>query len=182
MRAVFAETKGNTFAMGATPAGRMWAALERLMFLFPVLLIGATIFYLPDYLGRYRAQEPQSGLLLVVLIIGTLGLSLLAAVLRFLRKELWVVDLGEQMLVYQTSRLLGGSQQTGVEFEHIKRFAVHLADAPHTSRLVVELDEHGGERMLETRLGAQSLREVAEALAEFLDAHDLDIAVDIPAK
>jgi hypothetical protein len=179
MKAVFGERDSQIFTLGLTPAGRLWAALERLFFLFVALAVGGVIFYLPDYLGRYREEEPVPGMLFALLIGGVFLISLVAALLRFFRNDLWVVDADEGALVYQAGRLFGrGVQQTGIDFEYIERFLVDVKNAPRDSRLLVQLSDGGGERMLVTRFGADSLSRAADDLGAFLRSRGIDIPIE----
>lgn len=179
MKAVFGERKSKIFTLGLTPGGRLGAAIERLLFMFIALSLGGAIFFLPDYIGRYRAEEPVQGLLIGVLLGSVFLMSLVAASLRFFRNDLWVLDLDEGALIYQAGKIFGrGVQQSGIDFEHIDRFLVDIKPAPRESRLIVQLGDGGGERMFVTRIGGQSIGEVAQELADFLAAYSIDIPID----
>lgn len=179
MKAVFGERKSKIFTLGLTPSGRLAAALERLLFMFIALSVVGSIFFLPDYFGRYRAEEPVPGLLFGVLLLSVLFMSLIAATLRFFRNDLWVLDVEEGALIYQAGQIFGrGVQQSGIEFEQIERFLVDIKPAPRESRLIVQLHDGGGERMFVTRVGGASIREVADKLAPFLRKHKLRIPIE----
>jgi hypothetical protein len=180
MKPVITTHEDQTFNIGASASGRAAAALERFVFVFAMLAIGGSIFFLPDYLGRYREQEPMAGFLLLTLVISVLFISLVAAILRMRRNDLWSVDAGEGMLVYQANRLFRkGFEQTAVELDMVRRFVAKLNDAPRDSELFVELEDHGPERIVEARFGADAIRQAAEDLREFLAAEDIDIPVEI---
>lgn len=178
MKAVFGAQKSNLFTLGLTRSGRLAAATERLFFMFLTLMGGAMIFFLPDYIGRYRAQEPVAGLLFGILLLAVALMSLLGATLRYFRNELWVLDVDEGALVYQSRKLFGrGPQQYGIDFEHIERFLVEINPSPRESRLLVQLRDGGGERMLVTRVGGASIAAAAQALEPFLRTYRIEIPV-----
>jgi len=178
MKAVFGAQKSKLFTLGLTRSGRLAAAAERLFFMFLTLMVGAMIFFLPDYIGRYRAEEPVAGLLFGILLLAVLLVSLLGATLRYFRNELWVLDVEEGALIYQSGKLFGrGIQQYGIDFEHIERFLVEINPSPRESRLLVQLQDGGGERMIVTRVGGASIAQVAEALGPFLRKYRIQIPI-----
>jgi hypothetical protein len=183
MKPVITTQKDKTFNIGASAYGRLGAAMERFVFVFAMLLIGGAIFFVPDYIGRYREQEPMPGFLLLALVIAVLFISLVAATLRLYRNDLWSVDAGEGLLVYQANRLIRkGFEQTAVDLDRVRRFVVKLDDPPKDSEFLVELDDQGPERVVEARFGSYAFREAAEELRAFLAAENIDIPVEIEQK
>lgn len=179
MKAVFTIEEDKIFRLGPTRVGRAYVALERLVAVAAVLIIGGGIFFLPDYIGRYREQEPMPGFLLGALVIAALFIGLLTATLRFLRGEVWAVDLDDKMLVYQTKTYLGGGHdQVGIELDRVERFRVDEGSFPRSSGLWVDLDGGISERVFEARAGGESFVEAAEELDDFLKKHRVDIAVE----
>ncbi len=183
MKAVITTRDNGAFNIGQTPAGRAAAALERFVFIFPLIVLGGSIFFLPDYLGRYREQEPMPGFLFLALVISAAFIGLVASVLRFFRNDLWVIDTQEGMLVYQASRVLrGGFDQAGIELDMVERFIVKLEDSPKDSGMYVRVEGEGTERVVESRFGARSIEEAADELRAFLDDKGIDIPVDVDSK
>jgi hypothetical protein len=183
MKPVITTHEGRTFNIGASAYGRLGAAMERFVFVFAMLLIGGSLFFVPDYIGRYREQEPVFGFLFLALVITVLFVSLVAGALRLFRNDLWSVDAGEGLLVYQANRLIRkGFEQTAVELDMVRRFVVKLDDPPRESEFLVELEDHGPERIVEARFGSHSFRDAAEELREFLSAEGIDIPVEIEQK
>lgn len=183
MKSVITSRDNGNFHIGQTPAGRAAAALERFAFIVPLIVLGGSIFFLPDYLGRYREQEPMPGFLFLALIITAVFIGLVASALRFFRNDLWVIDATEQMLVYQASRVVGqGFEQSGIELDMVERFIVRIADAPRDSEIFVRVDGHGTERVISSRFGVESVREAADALGAFLEENGIEIPVDIEAR
>ena len=176
MKQFFSTSEDEVFQIGPTPVGRLTAALERAFVLVGFVGVGAAIFFLPDYFGRLRHQQPEPGFYGWLLLICAGFVGLVSGLVRFLRKEVWVIDLDEQVFVYETSRLLGGFQQAAIDLEDIDRVALDANGFPGESRLVVEID--GGahvEYLCRTRFGSGSTRQVAENLRDFIEAHDWDI-------
>lgn len=179
MNAVFAQQEDKTLQIGPTPMGRALLAAERFVFVFAAVVIIAGLFFAVDYFGRYRAEEPFAGFLFLVLAATAAVFALFAALLRFLRTELWVVEPHEGMLLYQTSRVLGrGIDQTGVELDEVARFQLEARGFPHSSALYVELDGGQRERVFEGWAAASSLEAAAERLGAYLDEHGYDIPVE----
>ena len=180
MNAFFVTTEDDTLQIGPTRVGRASAAIERFVFLAPVVAIIGAIFFLPDYVGRYQEQEPVPGLLAGVLAIFSVFVGLVAGVMRFLRGELWVLDAGERALIYQTNRVIGtGVQQAAIDLDQIERVWVEVKDTPRTSGMYLSIvDGPQRERMLDTRFGAEALDEVAEQLEAFADDHGLALDVE----
>ncbi|QDG53969.1 hypothetical protein FIV42_25470 [Persicimonas caeni] len=183
MKSVITSRDNGTFNIGQTPAGRAAAAMERFVFIFPLIVLGGSIFFLPDYIGRYREQEPMPGFLFLALVLTALFIGLVASTLRFFRNDLWVVDAGEGMLVYQASRVFGkGFEQAGIELDMVERFIVNIEDAPRDSEIFVRVDGHGTERVISSRFGVESVREAADELKAFLDDKGIDIPVIVEQK
>lgn len=180
MKAFVAVEHGQVFEAAPTSAGRVAAALERFAFLVPVIVIGGGLFFLPDYFGRYREQEPVPGFFLAALLGGAALIGLFASTLRYLREERWVIDVGEGLLVYETNRLFSAQvEQAGIELDRVERFRLETASFPGATGLFVELDDGSiTERIFETRLGGSSIVEVAAQLEAFIEGRRLDIPVD----
>lgn len=182
MKAVFAEEYPQIFTLGLTAAGRALAALERLIFWFIGLSVVGTIFYLPDYIGYYRAREPAPGMLFLVIVAGAFLLSLAAAILRYFRRESWSIDLDERALIYQSARLLrlGAVQQAAIDLAEVERFLLETHPAPRDSRLLAQLRDGGGQRLLVTRFGDESLVKTCDALQAFISRKGLNIPLERP--
>lgn len=177
MDLIRAEKKDHTLQMSATFVGRAMAALERFLFLVPVIVLFGAIFFLPDYLGRYREEEPVPGLLLAALFGVALLIGLATSAVRFLHSEIWVIDMDEEMLIYQSKRVFGGFDQTGVDIDRVDCFHMVSRGAPRSSGLYVELTDDKSERLFELRAGGRSFEEAADELEAFIDEKDLDIEV-----
>ncbi|MFW5968963.1 MAG: hypothetical protein ACOCV2_15670 [Persicimonas sp.] len=177
MDVIRADRVDDTLQVAATFPGRGLAALERFLFLFLVLVVFGAIFFAPDYVMRYREEEPVPGLLLGALAGVAALISLATALVRFVHSEVWAIDLDEKMLVYQSKRVLRGFEQTGVDIDRVDHFRLVSRRAPRSSGLYVELTDGNSERMCELRAGRASFEEAADDMEAFLDEHDLDIEV-----
>ncbi|MGM0556786.1 MAG: hypothetical protein ACQEVA_10450 [Myxococcota bacterium] len=182
MKLFFTTTEDNAFQIGPTPVGRLVAASERFAMVFLFAIFAGGIFFLPDYLGRYRQNEPEPGFHVYLLLICGLFVAFVASLVRFVRKEVWVLDLDEDMLVYETSRMLGGFQQAGVDLDDVEYLAYEPAAFPGTSGIYVTIE--GAERVetiCESRFSHESIRTIAESLESFIDERGWDIDHDLSA-
>lgn len=179
MKAVFGEQYASSFTMGLSRSGRALAAGERFVFSWIALSVVGTLFYLPDYVGRYRAQEPVAGMFFVLLGAVCLLTSLMLAALRYFRSEIWVVNPAQGVLIYQTSRWLGlGQRRAAVDLGAIERFRSETRPGLADSQLLVQFGDGGGARMLVARLSSAAIDQLAGQLAVFLSEHRIDIPVE----
>lgn len=179
MKAVFGQQNADSFTMGLSLSGRTLAAGERFIFSLLALVVVGTIFFLPDYVGRYRAQEPVAGMFFVLLGLASVLISLMLGVLRFFRREIWVVDPAQGALIYQTSRWLGLSQrQEAVDLGAIERFRTESRPGLADSQLLVQFSDGGGARMLVARRSAAAMDDLARQLADYLAAQRIEIPVE----
>lgn len=176
----YAEAEGPTLRIGETSAGRVSAAAARFVLATLGVAAAAAIVSLPDYLGRYREQEPSAGFfpLLVLGVAGFIGLVL--GVLRLMRRDLWIVDADEGLLVFESHRIGGRTIQNGVDLADVVGFRYEPALPPQAGQLTVDLSVADGasERIITTRRGPEALRPAAERLQAFLDEHDLGLRVE----
>jgi hypothetical protein len=179
MKAVFAQQEDKTLQLGPTMLGRALLAAERFVFVFAAVVVIGGLFFAVDYIGRLRDEEPFAGFLFLVLAATAAVVALIAALVRFVRTELWVVEPAEGMLLYQTSLVWGrGIDQTGVELDQIACFRVESKGFAGAGALYVELEGGERERIFEGWLAAKSLESAAERLDAFLTEHDYDITVE----
>jgi hypothetical protein len=182
MKLFFTTEEDNALQIGPTPIGRLMAASERFAMVFLFAIFAGGIFFLPDYIGRYRENEPEPGFYVYLLLICGLFVAFVASLVRFLRKEVWVFDLDEKMLVYESSRMLGGFQQAGVELADVEHLSYEPAAFPSTSGIYVTVE--GAERVetiCESRFGHDSIASIAAELASFIDESGWDIDHDLSA-
>ena len=180
MKLYFTAEEDNSLQIGPTPVGRLLAASERFVIVFLFAVFAGGIFFLPDYIGRFRQNEPEPGFFAWLLLICGFFVAFVASLVRFLRKEVWVIDLDERVFVYETSRMLGGFQQAGVDLEDVERIVFESASFPRTSGIYVEVE--GAERLetlCESRFSESAIRSIAEQLTSFIGDHGWDVDVDV---
>lgn len=171
MKLFFTARRGATFQVGPTPLGRVWAALNRFVTAFALVTFAGAVVYLPDYLGRYRHEGAPDGFFLWLLLAVAGGVAAVLAVIRLLRREVWVIDLAEGVLVYESKRLLGRLDQVSVEIEEVERVDAHDAGFGGVSSVSIRLRESDrAEFLCRSRVSPGSIREVGDALGAFIEA------------
>src|SRR5690554_4736692 len=150
--------------VGPTGWGRFVWALERWALVWPLLMGALSLFYLPDYLGRYSETASDSTIFWISLLAVASFVSLLTAVLRYLRHERWVFDGESRELVYQTRTLYGTLQEAAVDLRDIKRVEVVLVGGLKASAIVVEFAGGHREDLCKTRWGGGEVEVIAEGL------------------
>ncbi|MFU8803566.1 MAG: hypothetical protein ACNA8W_07145 [Bradymonadaceae bacterium] len=147
-----------------TVRGRFVGALVRLVVIFPTIFIALSIFYIPDYLGRYAEQEPVFGFFWLIVLAVALLIGIVVAALRLTRLERWVFDLKARELAYETQGLYGAGHGATVPLKEITRAELHLRSAPAQSKLVFELAGGHREVVAQSRFGKEEIEEIANRL------------------
>lgn len=161
--------------VGPTAWGRLVWALERWGIAWPVMMVGISVFFLPDYFGKYAAQEGVQGIFWVSLLAVAGFVSMLLGILRFLRHERWIFDGEARALVYQTRTLYGTLQEESVPLREIQKIEIELAGGLRSSRIVVAFAGGHREVVCKTRWRVGEVREIADALREFLKKNRYEV-------
>jgi hypothetical protein len=180
MNLFFSTEEDDVLQIGPTPFGRLAAAGERFAMVFLFAVFAGGIFFLPDYIGRYQDNEPEPGFFVWLLLICGLFVALVAALVRVLRKEVWIIDMDEDMFVYETSRMLGGFQQAGVDLGDVQKIYYEQRAFPRVSGIYV--DVAGAERsetLCESRFGQASIRNIARQLESFIEEQRWGVEHDL---
>ncbi|MBA2660866.1 MAG: hypothetical protein H0U74_01110 [Bradymonadaceae bacterium] len=153
--------------VGPSARGRLVWALERWALVMPAALLGLILFFLPDYVGRYAEQEPFRGLVLLAIVALAAFVSMLLAVLRYVRHERWVFDAEERRLAYHTRTLYGVTHDESVELREIATVVVTLRASPKQSTIEVGLEGGHREVICQTRWRPSELTAISEAMRDF---------------
>ncbi len=155
--------------------GRVVAGTFRGIKIFPWLALIAGVFFLPDYIGRYRAEEPVTGLFwLSILSLVFLG-CFLWGVLRVLRRDRWVFDGNSRRVIAEVPRLFRQPARGEADLREIEALQLKTRRFPFESELTVRIDTADeGVRtetiLAEPGMGAQ-IEQAADAIIEFLRDH-----------
>lgn len=158
-----------------TVRGRMAAALGRFAVTFPLVLAGLSFFYIPDYIGRYRAEEPVVGIFWAVVFGFALLIGFVLAALRFVRLERWVFNRQTRELSYETQGIYGPGQGASVGLEKILSAEVQLRSPPFHSLIVFELADGHRETVARSRVSPEEIKALAERLEAFFGKLNLAV-------
>lgn len=175
MKLFYSLEEDRRLEIGPTGGGRFVWALERWALVWPLVMGGLSLFYLPDYLGRYSTTVSDSTIFWVSLLAVASFVSLLLGVMRYLRHERWIFDGESRELVYQTRTLYGTLHESSVELREIKQIEVDRVKGFRSSTIVVEFAAGHREVLCKTRWGTREVEGIAEALRVFLRKARYDV-------
>lgn len=172
------ERKGGHVELGLTTMGRAVAALERFVFWFPIAAGALGLFFLPDYLGFYRAQQPAPGVFWAIVGGMAIFAALVGAAGRFARRDLWVIDADRGSVVFQTRPLIGDVRQAEADLNDLDAVVVRAPEGPAKASVGFRFDGMPDETLWESRFGAGSVDAVAGEIEGFLADRGLDVVLD----
>ncbi len=175
MKLFYCLQEEGRLEVGPTGWGRLVWALERWALVWPLMMGALSLFYLPDYLGRYSETTSDSTIFWVSLLAVASFVSMLVAVMRFLRHERWVFDGESRELMYQTRTLYGTLQEAAVDLRDIKKVEVTRGRGLRASSIVVEFAAGHREDLCKTRWGLGEVEGIAEGLRVFLKGARYDV-------
>lgn len=171
----YRQQEEGRLEVGPTGWGRFVWALERWALVWPMVMGALSLFYLPDYLGRYSETASDSTIFWVSLLAVASFVSLLLAVMRFLRHERWIFDGESRELVYQTRTLYGTLQEASVDLRDIRKVEVGRGRGLGASTIVVEFAAGHREVLCKTRWGMGEVEGIAAGLRVFLKSARYDV-------
>lgn len=171
------DQTGECLEIRRSAAGRVAGAVARFAVWMPVGMAALSILFLPDYLGQYREQEPVPGLFWAVLGAISAFVALIGALVKFLRRDLWVVDAEADRLVFETHPLVGTPSQGTVELDRLERVVLERGDRWEVSAVGFELRGYPNETLGRTRLGGAELDKLVDTIESFVDEHELEIEI-----
>ena len=173
MASISWSERGDELAFEETRRARWRAAARRGALATPAAALALGLVLLPDFLGRYRAEDPTGGALFVA-ALGAAGALLGAAlaISRLLVRSRWVLAPGAGELRHE--RALPGRAPS---VEALALSDVRLLEAT-PSALVAQLV--GGERLELIAGPGDELAELAGALERALARRRLELEVRRP--
>ncbi len=165
----FHEPIDGAFTFGESPQGRLQGALGRFVAVTIGVGVALSAFLLPDYLGRYRAEEPIEGLFLlsILLVAGLAGFAL--ALARMMRRERWIVDAPDGALVLERGIGRGEPRSEVIDLGRVRSFDLKVVSWWRTSSLDAIMDDGKSINLVACSSFDTSLRGVADALSTYLD-------------
>ncbi|MFB6263097.1 MAG: hypothetical protein ABEL76_05650 [Bradymonadaceae bacterium] len=172
-----AERKETHVELALTTAGRAAAAAERFVFWFPIAAGAMGVFFLPDYLGYYRSQQPEPGMFWTVVGGMAIFAAGVGALVRFVRRDLWVIDVERGSVVFQTRPLLGQVRQAEADLDDLSTIAVQSGAAASKTVLRFEFDGLPDETLWSNRFGRRGVESAVDEIESFLDDHGIEVPV-----
>ena len=160
--------KDNVLTVGFSRRGRLMASLYRIALLFPLIMGGLAIFFMPDYIFELREAEPVPGLYIASLAGMALLVSVLSATLRYLRSDMWIFDGNARTVTAQIKTLWGKPGEGEVDMRDVEALAMKTRAWPRRSELHIYLDTGQQEVMFYGRGLADEIEEVAHNVIEFM--------------
>lgn len=162
------EQSGDVLTVRWSRRGRAMLALYRTLKLFPWVMGGLAVFFLPDYFFRYAEEEPVTGLFWGSLAALALLITLLAATLRYLRNDQWIFDGTDRTVTAEVQTLWGDPAQGEAELRELEALMLRTRAWPRKSQLMMRL-ESGEEEVLFANHGLSTeLEEIADRIIDFL--------------
>jgi hypothetical protein len=179
------EQTDEKLTLEETTRGRLAAALGRFAVSFPLVFLGLSFFFIPDYIGRYAEAEPVPGLFWLVVFAVAILIALILATLRFVRFERWTFDRKKGEIVYQTHGLYGAGVEAAVKLDQITRVGLERRSPPLESFVVIDLTDGHREIIARRRGAIVELETIVTSVEALLGpaqlARERDSRVDYPS-
>lgn len=162
------QKSGDSLTIEWSRTGRLMAALHRAVMLFPMLMGGLAIFFMPDYVCRYAEEEPVTGLFWGSVAGLALLITFLAATLRYLRRDRWIFDGADRKVIAEVRTLWGEPAVGEAELRELEALMLRTRRYPGRSELKLRLDSGEEEVLVEGRGVAKELEDAAQTIVDFL--------------
>ena len=168
---------GSRWSLRRTTAGRLADALRWAVIGFGVTLVGATIFFGIDWVGRIAVgAEAPAAFVLTVVLFSVFG-GFFAFVARMLRFRHWVIDREAAVLGLSLRRAFADAQVEDVPLDSLRRIAVELRGPGAVSSVVAQFEDGASEVLARTRLGKFAFDGVVLGLQRAFDDTGVDVDV-----
>lgn len=161
----------------ATLRGRLAAATVRFVIWTPLVMAGMSVLFLPDYLGQYRQDEPVTGLFWAALAALAVFAGLIAAAVRLMRRDVWLLSPQREAVVFATRPWVGRARESHIDWAELDSVEWKPRRMGRRSMLSLRFDGRPPETVATTRLGADSIAAVFETLKRYLAEHRPDVDV-----
>lgn len=165
------ETGSDSLTLTHTRWGRLVAALYRGLWLFPLVMLGLMVVFMPDYVFRFAEEEPLPGLYWAAYAALALLVAALASTLRYLRSDQWKFDGSSRVVAAEVSALWGEPGRGEADLRDVEAFSLARHRWPKKSELKLHLESGEQEVVFARRGGADELEAVADEIMEFMRRH-----------
>jgi hypothetical protein len=168
------KQNGDCLTIRRTTSGRLAEAASRLATWWPLVFAAEAIFFLPDYLHRYRDGASDERFVFWAALAGLATLIAgIGAIVKFVRRDTWIIDPDRGKLVFQTRPFFGARHETEVDLDRLVGLRYVQASPPRLSELSLHLRGQPDETLCRTRWGSSMLDDVVDAIQSFADTHSL---------
>jgi hypothetical protein len=161
----------------ATLGGRLAAAAVRFAVWTPLGMAGLSVLFLPDYLGQYRQDEPVTGLFWAALAGLAVFAGLIAAGVRLMRRDIWLLSPDRDAIVFATQPLVGRTRESHIDWSELTSVDWRPRGFGRSSTLSFQFEGHPEETVASTRLGAEPIAPMFDKIKAFLAEHRPDVEV-----
>ena len=172
------ERSGQTLTIRWTRRGRLMSALYRGAKLFPLIMGGLAIFFMPDYVCRFAEEEPVTGLFWGSLAGLALLISFLASTLRYFRSDRWIFDGANRTVTAEVKTLWGQPGVGEADLRDLEALRVRARRWPRTSEMRLRLDSGEEEVIVAGHGMGEQISEAAEEIRDFLRDQRYQVALE----
>lgn len=166
------EIDGKVLLLRRTFRGKLLSAARRFLKTFPIALIGVVVLFAIEWIGRGSDESH-----LVFYVASALGISGVLggafALTRFLRDDLWALDLGERVLAFETSMPWGQARSAHIGLGDVKTFRLEHVGRRATLKVLVE--DH--EEVLAVGRAAH-VNQLCDEVRAFLKRHRSSLTIE----
>lgn len=155
------DIDGRVLFLRRTFSGRVIDALHRFATTLPLTVLSIGVIFGIEWLGRQPPDEELPIYIGSTFFIGGL-ISLAFGLTRLLRNDLWVIDLSENLLAFETAMPWGQARGAAIPLEDVSEFRLV---ASGTRLELIALVE--GEEEVVASAGVEQMNEVVAKIEGF---------------
>lgn len=169
------DHKDGALAVEHTKVGRLADGAVRFAVWAPLAMLGLSLLFMPDYVCQYREQQPVPGMFWGVMAAAALVIAVIAGFVRYARRDTWVIDAREGVLVFRANPIVGPSAEASAELSDLRRIRARRVGPLRVSGVAVELDGDPDEAICRSRFGWSTVSNVYRELETFAEEHELEV-------
>lgn len=167
-RRIEMQESGDILTVQWSRMGRLIAAIHRVIKLFPFVMGGFAIFFMPDYVCRFAEEEPVTGLFWGSIAALSLLICFLAGTLRYLRRDRWIFDGSDRILIAEVQTLWGEPATGEADLRNLEALMLHTRRYPWRSALHLRLESGEEEVLIEGHGMGEELDQTTQKIMDFL--------------
>lgn len=168
IRKITIHREGDILTLEWSRWGRAVSGWYRGIKLFPWVMGGFTVFFMADYLCRYAEEEPLPGLFWGSLVALSLLISSLAAVVRYFRRDRWIFDGEDRVVVAEVGSLRGKPARGEEDLREVEAVLLVENGWPGTSAVALRFGSGAEERLFAGHGMSSEMEAAAGEIREFL--------------